>query len=185
MSCVKCHKTTRNSVSISCSLCNAEFHSTCVNLKAEEVNFFRESSETKWKCEVCTVATPTSDCLSPSDLQRIAATVKDLLTTEIAKLIQTELAPIRNELSELKVSVNFLSNEFDTFKKDLTSHKSEIETLKREIAEGIGQRQKGWKNWETGKNGEKDNEKEERKEIDEEGRNVRIGWRRRVKGRSV
>ncbi|XP_039278848.1 uncharacterized protein LOC120350290 [Nilaparvata lugens] len=109
----------------SCSNCKAGSNVALVG-KAVEEEEEREGAASN------TATTSTAaDCLSPTDLQLI----RELLSTELPKLIQTELSPLKKEIADLRDSVVFISNEFDSFKKELEARKNELNNMRREITE--------------------------------------------------
>lgn len=136
MECGKC-KTVMEDEGAVCSDCNLNFHHEC---SISEINY-RKTKKGTWRCSNCrtptrsrlntvTESTPTeiSD-ISKKDIQEI----REMFTTIQKEL--SDLREIRNEITELKRSVEYMSNEYDKFTKNLKEQNSEMNNLKRCVSE--------------------------------------------------
>ncbi|CAH0401505.1 unnamed protein product [Chilo suppressalis] len=152
--CGGCHKPTSGSDIISCSKCPKGYHHICVGVTKE--NFKKLSKETKnaWKCPECKKGQPKIGDNSDTPVRgsRVDVTssesgegnnecialliqkqIKDTLAAELPRIVrntlQSELKGLRDEISALKESINFISDKYEDLKSAVGKRELDVKCL--------------------------------------------------------
>jgi len=122
--CVVCGERVKNShKGVNCEgQCLRRFHFKCTVLTEEEYKDLRKNNEAQWYCH-------REDCERPLNLQT--------LQEAVSRAISDALQPIRTEISELRTSQTFISDQYESIKQLLGEMKEKHQAIDH-VQEHIG-----------------------------------------------
>lgn len=145
--CSTCKKNiTKKAPGLECSRCNRIVHAdpACSKLSNKQLNTLRNATGIEWSCEECTqnisrrssFIIPEDDADEDSDSGHIIGGQRTLDTRKLIQDISRELKKtLREEISVLEASMEFLSEQISTMENTLKSQDSKIKTLENKNQE--------------------------------------------------
>lgn len=123
--CFKCLSTISSSEFAECSQCEKTYHFNC---------FVNESSYRKaklWKCLQC-VGTRSKVQYNAEEMGRDISEIKNLLRDVNEKM--TAFETIKNEMQDIKRSLNFISTQYDEFQRNFNEEKEKNKILSSKVS---------------------------------------------------
>ncbi|CAK1551076.1 unnamed protein product [Leptosia nina] len=157
--CGNCKKVTTNAENLKCGVCFQVYHHTCTALTTTNFKKMSRDAKALWKCSACKKIAPkrsggksdspcqdsqggassaedssalsTTPTTSPAGNSRddFRAALREELPSILREIIAAEMAPLRDEISALKISVQFANTKYDEMKLLLDKRDSEVKEL--------------------------------------------------------
>ncbi|CAG9565955.1 unnamed protein product [Danaus chrysippus] len=142
-----------------CSRCFDKYHYGCLNISTTKFDIFSSEFKAKWICPSCRCKEPKRDNIntpirptstlsnaqvyenvtlrtkskSSSNCSCISAdSIREIIRDELRSALNSQLLEIKNQISVFDQSLSFLSNEYDTIKKDMETQKKYLADLHKE-----------------------------------------------------
>lgn len=156
--CSGCINELNDDESMRCTRCFKHFHFACVNISSDSFGRISDASKNKWICPACRCSEPKRDnthtpvrssstainsgdenvtlrtkqrpptkcsCITADDIRKI-------IREEIHSALDYQLLEIKNKITDFDQSLNFLSQEYDTIRKELDTQKNSVISLQKE-----------------------------------------------------
>jgi uncharacterized protein YoxC len=144
--CYACNKSVKATEKISCSQCDSIYHHLCVNIPASSFKKTTREERSSWTCPKCGIGSPrpkdyANQPVGPIAERNTEESIRTIIRSEIhlafknelpgilKTILSSELAPLKQEVNDLKETVGFLSAQHDDFVTSITKTTTETKDL--------------------------------------------------------
>lgn len=159
--CAGCIGDVEEDEAMHCMSCYDFYHYDCLNIPKKTFRSFSVAHKSKWVCPTCRSKEPKTNntntpvrsnttittanasvhenvTLRSKPISSINCTcispdiIREIIRDELRSALDNQLLEIKNQVSVFEQSLQFLSNEYDSMKKEFESQKSNLITLQKE-----------------------------------------------------